>query len=31
MKRIIEIVWDTLREIGEARARQRLGLGSWDY
>jgi hypothetical protein len=31
MKRTLDFIWDVLREIGEARARQRLDHGSWDY
>jgi hypothetical protein len=31
MKRTLDFIWDVLREIGEARARQRLGHSGWDY
>jgi hypothetical protein len=31
MKRAIDFIWDVLREIGEARARQRLGYTGWYY
>jgi hypothetical protein len=31
MKRTLDFIWEVLQEIGEARARQRLGHNSWDY
>jgi hypothetical protein len=31
MKRTLDFIWEVLREIGQARARQRLGRQSWDY
>jgi hypothetical protein len=31
MKRALDFIWDVLCEIGEARARQRLGHSGWDY
>jgi hypothetical protein len=31
MKRVLDFIWEVLQEIGEARARQRLGHSGWYY
>jgi hypothetical protein len=31
MKRTLDFIWEVLYEIGQARARQRLGRHGWDY